>query len=116
MRQAPSKLTANTSPQDYAEPNKPKPEVIHCAMPFIEHSRNRTIIEMENRLAVARVRVRVGVGSGFGREEQRRGDSVEWNVLDIHGVTIGVLVGVMCCGFVECHGLTGPGEGHLSLR
>jgi hypothetical protein len=35
-------------------------------MPFIEHSRNHTIIEMENRLVVARVRVRVGVGSGFG--------------------------------------------------
>lgn len=59
-----SKLTANTSPQDYAEPDKPKPEVIYCVMPFIEHSRNHTIIEMENRLVVARVRV--GVGSGFG--------------------------------------------------
>lgn len=64
MRKVLSKLTANTSPQDYAEPDKPKPEVIHCVMPFIEHSRNHTIIEMENRLVVARVRV--GVGSGFG--------------------------------------------------
>lgn len=66
VRKATSRLTANTSPQNYAEPNKPKPEVIHCVMPFIEHSRNYTIIEMENRLVVARVRVRVGVGSGFG--------------------------------------------------
>lgn len=66
MRKAPSRLTANTSPQDCAEPNKPNPEVIHCVMPFIERSRNHAIIEMENRLVVARVRVRVGVGSGFG--------------------------------------------------
>lgn len=58
--------TANTSPQGYAEPNKPKPGVIRCVVPFIEHSRNHTIIEMESRLAVARVRVRAGVGSGFG--------------------------------------------------
>lgn len=61
-----SKFTANISPRSYAEANKLKPEVIHCVMPFIEHSRNHTIIEMENRLVVVRVRVRVGVGSGFG--------------------------------------------------
>lgn len=59
-------FTANTNPQGYAEPNKPKPEVICCVVPFIEHSRNHTIIEKESRLVVARVRVRVGVGSGFG--------------------------------------------------
>lgn len=59
-----SEFTANRSPQSYAEANKAKPEVIHCVMPFIEHSRNHTIIEMENRLVVAGVRV--GVGSGFG--------------------------------------------------
>lgn len=59
-----SECTANTNPQGYAEPNKPKPEVIRCVVPFIEHSRNHTIIAMESRLAVARVRV--GVGSGFG--------------------------------------------------
>lgn len=53
-------------PSGFAEPNKPKPEVMPRVMPFIEHSRNHTIIEMENRLVVARVRVRVGVGSGFG--------------------------------------------------
>lgn len=66
VRKAVSELTANTSPQDYAEPNKPKPEVIHYVLPFIEHSRNHTIIEMENRLVAARVTVRVGVGSGSG--------------------------------------------------
>lgn len=41
---------------------------------------------------------------GLVREEQRGALSVERNVLGLHDVTVGVLVGILHCGFVECHG------------
>lgn len=44
---------------------------------------------------------------GLVREEQSGGHFL-WNGMfwGLHDVTIGVLVGVMYCGFVECHGQT----------
>lgn len=42
------------------------------------------------------------------REERGGGGDFLWNgmFLGLHDVTIRILVGVMYCGFVECHGQT----------